>query len=77
VEKCGIGVGLEFGLGFELWEWGCEEELFESFFPEFPEFQFSLGLISLHPMDVICFLSLKMHISKFSMFTTLHDLCVC
>ena len=41
VEKCGFGVGLEFGLGFELWEWGCEEELLESFFLEFLEFQFS------------------------------------
>ena len=42
VEKCGFRVVLEFGLGFELWEWGCAEEFFESFFPEFLGFWFSL-----------------------------------
>jgi len=46
LEKYGFGVGLEFGLGFELWECGCEEELLESFFPEFPEFWFSLWVSS-------------------------------
>ena len=46
VEKCGFGVVLEFGLGFELWGWECEEEVFESFFPEVPEFQFSLWVSS-------------------------------
>jgi len=46
MEKCGFRVGLEFGLGFELWECGCEKELFESFFLEFPEFQFSLWVSS-------------------------------
>jgi len=46
VEKCGFGVVLEFGLGFELWEWGCEEEVFESFFLEVLEFQFSLRVSS-------------------------------
>jgi len=46
VEKCGFRVGLEYGLGVELWEWGCEKEFFESFFPEVPEFQFSLWVSS-------------------------------
>jgi len=46
VEECGFGVVLEFGLGFELWEWGCVEEVFESFFPEVLEFQFSLWVSS-------------------------------
>jgi len=46
VEKCGFGVVLEFGLGLEFWEWGCEEELLESFLLEFPEFWFSLWVSS-------------------------------
>ena len=46
VEKCGFRVGLEFGLGFELWEWGCKEELLESFILEVPEFRFSLWVSS-------------------------------
>jgi len=55
VEECVFGVVLEFGLGFELWEWECEEEVLESFFPEVPEFRFSLWVSSrCNPMDVIC-----------------------
>jgi len=29
VEECGFRVVLEFGLGYELWEWECEEEVLE------------------------------------------------